>query len=242
MQPGSGEYRANPKGLRRTANLFPAQTNHSPIYLSKKRTHMIKKIALALAIIGIIYYSLSDTKPNNSTYLAQLNKFRRDKNQAFRQGENSPLETAQKTQFDSLKYYPGDPALMPHADISRNKNPDTIRLQTTDNKAEKYLNWGSVKFNINNAPQELRLYLKADGRDSTLFIPFTDLTNGHDTYGGGRYLDAPVPKLNESEIKLDFNRAYNPFCAYNNAYSCPVPPAENRLQVAIAAGEKSFHE
>lgn len=203
---------------------------------------MLKKIAIAVAIIGIIFYSLNDAKPSNSKYLAELNKFRRDKNQSFRQSEESPLETTQKAQFDSLKYYPGDPAFIPHADISRNSKPDTIRLQTTDNKAEKYLNWGSVKFSINNTPQELRLYLKADGRDSTLFIPFTDLTNGHETYGGGRYLDAPVPKLNDSEIQLDFNRAYNPYCAYNNTYSCPVPPAENRLKVAIPAGEKSFHE
>ena len=203
---------------------------------------MLKKIALAAAIIGIMFYSLNDAKPNNSKYLAELNKFRRDKNQSFRQSENSPLEAAQKAAFDSLKYYPGDPAFMPHADISRNATPDTILLQTTGTQPDKYLNWGTVKFSINNTPQELRLYVKADSRDSTLFIPFTDLTNGHETYGGGRYLDAPVPKLNETEIQLDFNRAYNPYCAYNNQYSCPVPPAENRLQVAIPAGEKSFHE
>lgn len=203
---------------------------------------MIKKIALAVAIIGIIFYSLNDAKPSTSAYLAQLNKFRREKNQAFRQGENSPLEPAQKAQFDSLKYYPGDPAFMPHADVARNSIPDTTLLQMSDNKAEKYLKWGLVKFSINNTPQELHVYLKASGRDSTLFIPFTDLTNGHETYGGGRYLDAPIPKLNESEIQLDFNRAYNPYCAYSNAYSCPVPPAENRLQIAIPAGEKSFHE
>ena len=202
---------------------------------------MLKKIALAIAIIGIVFYSLNDAKPNNSKYLAELNKFRRDKNQSFRQSENSPLETTQKAQFDSLKYYSGDPAFMPHADIVRNATPDTVTLQTTGNKAEKYLNWGTVKFSINNSPQQLQLYLKADGRDSTLFIPFTDLTNGHDTYGGGRYLDAPLPKLNDTEIELDFNRAYNPYCAYNNEYSCPVPPAENRLQLAIPAGEKSFH-
>ncbi|GAB3652734.1 DUF1684 domain-containing protein [Hymenobacter agri] len=203
---------------------------------------MFKKIALALAIIGIIWYSLNDSKPNNSKYLAELNKFRRDKNQSFRQSENSPLETTQKAAFDSLKYYPGDPAFIPHADISRNSTPDTILLQTTGTQPDKYLNWGTVKFSLNNAPQQLRLYVKADGRDSTLFIPFTDLTNGHETYGGGRYLDAPVPKLNDTEIQLDFNRAYNPYCAYNNQYSCPVPPAENQLQVPIPAGEKSFHD
>ncbi len=203
---------------------------------------MLKKIALAVAIIGIIFYSLHDAKPNNSAYLAQLNKFRRDKNQSFRQSPESPLPAAQKAAFDSLKYYPGDPAFVPHADITRNEAPDTTLLQMSDNRAEKYLNWGVVKFTLDNAPQQLRLYLKADGRDSTLFIPFTDLTNGHDTYGGGRYLDAPLPRRNESEIKLDFNRAYNPYCAYNSEYSCPVPPADNRLTVAIPAGEKSFHE
>ncbi|MBF9143723.1 DUF1684 domain-containing protein [Hymenobacter properus] len=203
---------------------------------------MIKKLALAAALIGIIWYSLNDAKPNNSAYLAQLNKFRRDKNLSFRQSEESPLPAAQKAAFDSLKYYPGDPTFVPHADIARNATPDTTLLQMSDNKAEKYLNWGVVKFSINNSPQQLRLYLKANGRDSTLFIPFTDLTNGHETYGGGRYLDAPLPLLNESEITLDFNRAYNPYCAYNNEYSCPVPPAENRLTVAIPAGEKSFHE
>lgn len=203
---------------------------------------MLKKIALAVAIIGIIFYSLNDTKPNASAYLAQLNKFRRDKNQAFRQGEDSPLATTQKTQFDSLKYYPGDPVFIPHADISRNEKPDTTLLQMSDNRTEKYLNWGLVKFSIDNSPQQLRLYLKANGRDSMLFVPFTDLSNGHATYGGGRYLDAPIPKNNDTELKLDFNRAYNPYCAYNNAYSCPVPPAENRLRVAIPAGEKSFHD
>ena len=203
---------------------------------------MIKKIALAVAIIGIILYSLNDARPNSSAYLAKLNAFRRDKNRAFRQSEESPLSVQQKTQFDSLRYYPADLVFVPHADISRNETPDTTVLQMSKNTAEKYLNWGLVKFTISGAPQQLRIYLKANGTDSTLFIPFTDLTNGHDTYGGGRYLDAPIPRLNEPEIQLDFNRAYNPYCAYNNEYSCPVPPAENRLQVAIPAGEKSFHD
>ena len=203
---------------------------------------MLKKIALAVAIIGIIYYSLSDAKPSASAYFAQLNKFRRDKNQAFRQGENSPLETAQKTRFDSLKYYPGDQTLAVAVKFTRNEKPDTALLQMSDNKTEKYLRWGTAKFEINNAPQQLLLFLKANGTDSTLFVPFTDLSNGHDTYGGGRYLDTTIPRLDETALTLDFNRAYSPYCAYNNAYSCPVPPAENRLRVAIPAGEKSFHE
>ena len=109
---------------------------------------MIKKIAFAAAVIGIIFYCLNDTKPNSSAYLAQLNKFRGEKNRSFRQSEESPLATPIKAKFDSLNYYPGDPALVPHADISRTENPDTTLIQMSDNKAEKYLNWGVVKFSI----------------------------------------------------------------------------------------------
>lgn len=203
---------------------------------------MIKKLALAAAIIGIISYSLSGSKPSASAYFAALNKFRRDKNQSFRQAEESPLAAAQKASFDSLKYYPGDPNFEITATISRIEKPDTTLVQMSDNKTEQYLRWGTARFTLDKAPHQLLLLLKANGRDSTLFVPFTDLTNGHDSYGGGRYLDVPLPQRDESEIKLDFNRAYNPYCAYNNEYSCPVPPTENRLGVAIPAGEKSFHD
>ncbi|MBF9223105.1 DUF1684 domain-containing protein [Hymenobacter ruricola] len=203
---------------------------------------MIKKIALAAAIIGIILYSISGLQPDTDAYAKGLHKFRSEKNRAFRQSANSPLPEAQKGQFDSLKYYPADVAFVIEAAISRNATPDTTLLQMSDNRAEKYLRWGQARFRIGTQAQQLALYLKADGKDSTLFVPFTDATNGRDTYGGGRYLDAPLPEPDATEIKLDFNRAYNPYCAYNNEYSCPVPPAENRLQAAIPAGEKSFHD
>jgi uncharacterized protein (DUF1684 family) len=203
---------------------------------------MIKKVAIAAALLGIVIYCLNGIGPDSSVYMAQLRKVRSDKNRAFRQSAESPLSAVQKTQFDSLKYYPAQLTLLVEAAISRNARPDTVLMQMSDNRAEKYLTWGRAQFQIDNKPQKLAIYLKADGKDSTLFIPFTDLTNGHETYGGGRYLDAPLPEPEATEIKLDFNQAYNPYCAYNSEYSCPVPPAENRLPVAVPAGEKSFHE
>ena len=203
---------------------------------------MIKKVAIFAALLGIVLYTLNGIKPTFSVYAAQLNKARSEKNRAFRQSSESPLSAAQKAVFDSLAYYPADAAFEVDAAISHNPHPDTLLIQMSANRAEKFLHWGQAQFKIGNQPQQLGIYLKADGRDSTLFIPFTDRTNGHETYGGGRYLDAPLPEANAPEITLDFNRAYNPYCAYNNAYSCPVPPAENRLQVAIPAGEKSFHD
>lgn len=203
---------------------------------------MIKKIALAAAIIGIIYYCLRETTPSPSIYLAQLQKSRAAKNQSFRQSPNSPLTTAQRAQFDSLKYYPGDGRYTVAAQVTRNERPDTVALPMSDNRTEKYLRWGRARFVVHDTAQQLTLYAKTAGNDSTLFVPFTDRTNGHETYGGGRYFDVALPKLNAAETTLDFNTAYNPYCAYNNDYSCPVPPAENRLTVAIPAGEKSFHD
>lgn len=203
---------------------------------------MIKKVAIFAALLGIVLYTLNGIKPTFSVYAAQLNKARSEKNRAFRQSPDSPLAASQKAVFDSLRYYPADAAFEVAAAVTHAPNPDTLLIQMSANRAEKYLRWGQAQFKIGNQSQQLGIYLKADGRDSTLFIPFTDRTNGHETYGGGRYLDAPLPAPNTPAITLDFNRAYNPYCAYNNAYSCPVPPAENRLQVAIPAGEKSFHD
>ena len=194
------------------------------------------------ALLGIIFYCLNAAQPDFSAYAAELNKARAEKNRAFRQSPDSPLSAAQKTQLDSLKYYPAQPELAVTAAISRNALPDTVLLPMSDNRAEKYLRWGQAQFKVDDKPLALRLYLKATGTDSTLFVPFTDLTNGRDTYGGGRYLDVPVPKRDAETVELDFNRAYSPYCAYNNAYSCPVPPADNRLTVPIPAGEKAFHD
>ncbi|MDO7877248.1 DUF1684 domain-containing protein [Hymenobacter sp. ASUV-10] len=174
--------------------------------------------------------------------MASINKLRREKNTAFRTSPESPIPDAQRARFDSLKYYPAAPEFAFAAAITRNPNPDTVIIQTSTNEAVPYLRWGLATFELADEPQKLTLFRKANGADSTLFIPFTDLSNGRETYGGGRYLDVARPKADVSEIELDFNQAYNPYCAYNDEYSCPVPPAENRLSVIIPAGEKSFHD
>jgi len=204
---------------------------------------MLKKLLLAVAILGIIAYFISEASSGQATaYRNELQQFRREKNRNFRLSPESPLSVEQRQQFDSLKYYPVVPELRVTATLTRNARPQTVTLQMSDTLTEQYLSWGLVRFTINQQPQTLTLFQKASGRDSTLFVPFTDLSNGRDTYGGGRYLDVPLPPAETSTIELDFNRAYNPYCAYNDGYSCPVPPAENRLKVAIPAGEKSFHD
>ncbi|MFC7667025.1 DUF1684 domain-containing protein [Hymenobacter humi] len=107
-------------------------------------------------------------------------------------------------------------------------------------------NTASLRFVLQGQPMRLSVYQSADllkrpGFEDYLFVPFTDLTNGHGSYGGGRYLDLRIPPAGTRVMQLDFNRAYNPSCAYNHGYSCPVPPAENRLPVAIPVGVRSDH-
>ena len=201
---------------------------------------MIRKMLLAAALVVIVIYCFREAVPSSDAFIAKTYAQRRAKNTAFRNGANSPLTNAQRAAFDTLNYYAPNPDLAVRASLSREARPDTVLIQTTGDAPEKYLHWGVAKFEIDKQPQQLSLFVKASRPDSTLFIPFTDGTNGRGSYGGGRYLDVAIPALDFTSITLDFNQAYNPYCAYNDEYSCPVPPSENRLPVAIPAGEKEF--
>ena len=119
-------------------------------------------------------------------------------------------------------------------------------MKTTTNRLPEYRKYGELKFSLEGKMLTLSVYqnlelTKKAGFEDYLFIPFTDLTNGDETYGGGRYIDFRMDQLKEKLVRLDFNRAYNPYCAYSKGYSCPIPPAENLLPVAIRAGVKSPH-
>jgi uncharacterized protein (DUF1684 family) len=121
-------------------------------------------------------------------------------------------------------------------------NMTPILFQTNTERTPRYLPFGKIAFSINNSPDTLIAYKSLDTKEEGLFIPFTDASNGKDTYETGRYLDIDIPK--QEQFILDFNTCYNPYCAYSNKYSCPIPPKENSLNVSIDAGERvyQFHE
>jgi len=198
------------------------------------------KLFAILGLLLILGYFLQDLVFNDGQYAARLRKARKEKNDGFRLVQGSPLNEKQRNTFDSLNYYEPDKAYRFEAQLEHFPRPDTVELPLTDGKADKYLRWGQATFNLNQQDYKLTLYLKANGQDSPLFIPFTDRTNGHATYGGGRYLDVALPTATDKELVLDFNTAYNPYCAYNDTYACPVPPLDNRLPVEIKAGEKFY--
>lgn len=162
-------------------------------------------------------------------------QFRADKDEFFGAGHHSPIPPADRADWQGLSYFEPDPSLEFTLPITPGDGL-TVTVQTSDGQERVYRRIGSVTFDVDGEPATLTL-LHADGQHG-LFLPFRDATSGKETYGAGRYLDL---ELNEDgTVSLDFNYAYNPYCAYSDAYSCPLPPVENWLTVPIKAGEKSF--
>jgi uncharacterized protein len=173
----------------------------------------------------------------------QLDAFRRQKDRFFKESPESPLLPEDKEHFHSLHYYPVDPAYRVIATVVLEEHPGTFKVQTTTGDFKEYTRLGRLEFLLGGQSYGLTAFLPPSDEPlhgNRIFVPFRDKTSGKETYGAGRYLD--LNKKSGSEYTLDFNRAYNPFCAYSPYYSCPLPPIENNLPVEILAGEKSFHE
>jgi uncharacterized protein (DUF1684 family) len=160
---------------------------------------------------------------------------RRMKDEFFARGGDSPLTDEQRKAFTGLRYFDADPGLRYEVPLERAAGAEHEEVQTSDGSVQHLARAGTLRFNVGGRDVSLIAY----DQGHELFIPFRDATSGDETYGAGRYLEAHP--LGEGRYELDFNAAYNPYCAYNDAWSCPLPPRENWLDVPIRAGEKSFH-
>lgn len=140
----------------------------------------------------------------------------------------------QRASFHGLKYFPENPALQFRLSLDQNVPKDFVMLPTSTGAQQRYERAGKVQFQVDGQPATLTVFKDASG----YFVPFRDTTSETETYGAGRYLE---PEMEGDQLRVDFNYAYNPYCAYNEEYSCPIPPRENWLPVPIAAGEKRFH-
>jgi uncharacterized protein (DUF1684 family) len=159
----------------------------------------------------------------------------------FKSGSNSPIPEPNRAGFHGLSYYPLDASLRFKVELHRYAGPKSIRIATNTGEIRSGLIYGYFEFQVAGEACKLQAYRLEDssGRGPSLFIPFRDATSGKETYGAGRYVD--LVENTSGVYDLDFNRAYNPYCAYNSEYSCPLPPAENTLDIPIRAGEKVFH-
>lgn len=167
--------------------------------------------------------------------MTELESFRAEKDKFFAAHPQSPLTAEQKRRFKGLNYFPENPALRLEVTVEVFSQKDTIQMQTTTGGVQTYTRFGKFKFAVEGQEAELTLYAGAHG----YFLPFVDSLAGTETYGAGRYLE-PEP-VGNGKFLVDFNLAYNPYCAYNDRWACPITPRENRLAVPIRAGEKLFH-
>jgi len=159
---------------------------------------------------------------------------RAEKDDFFAHHPQSPLEQGQKEAFDGLSYFAENEALSFELEIDEFNNNEEIEIQTSTGDTQHYIRYGKIHFDVEGELISLTVYESHHG----FFIPFVDSQAGSDTYGAGRYLDPEL--LTNGKLLVDFNLAYNPYCAYNERWSCPLTPWENRLKVPIKAGEKIF--
>lgn len=168
--------------------------------------------------------------------MSELEEYRQEKDRFFRLSPQSPLEPDQKKNFTGLHYFPENPALVLDLPLERYAKPEAVQMQTSTGDVQDYRQVGQIRFEVNGEPAVLQLYESAYGGE--LFLPFVDATAPEESYGAGRYLEPEM--TGKDRVRVDFNLAYNPYCAYNDQWSCPIPPRENRIKVRIEAGEKKF--
>ena len=172
-------------------------------------------------------------------------KFQTDLNESFADSLKSPLMKEDLSQFEGLDFYPISEKFIVEAKFIRTKNEKAFQMKTTTARTPIYKKYGELHFKIDGKELKLNVYQnielnKKPGFDDYLFLPFSDATCGNETYIGGRYVDLKIQK--KKKWIIDFNKAYNPYCAYNYEYSCPIVPLENDLAVEINAGVKKFHD
>lgn len=194
-------------------------------------------ILLLVSTIGLKAQVTSD-------YSQKLNAHRAASNQEFGDTATSILPDSVVLNFKGLNYYPPNPKFNITANFKKAIG-NTFEMMTSSGKMKKFRRYGFLNFELDNQPYQLPIYqnmrlMKQEKYKDYIFIPFTDQTNGLETYGGGRYIEAKKPT--GKTYNLDFNYAFNPYCHYTDGYSCPIPPKENYLDLEIKAGEKIFSD
>jgi uncharacterized protein (DUF1684 family) len=195
-------------------------------------------LAISLLFINLLF--AQDIKSSKETI-----KFQKQLNKEFSDKEKSPLTEKDLKEFKELEFFPVDTNFIVLAKLKFFKDSKPFKMQTNTSRLPIYKKYASATFRLKGKEYILQIYqneklLQTADFEDYLFLPFTDKTNGISTYGGGRYIDLEIPK--GDTIIIDFNQAYNPSCAYNAKYSCPIPPKDNHLNIEINAGVKKYKD
>lgn len=172
-------------------------------------------------------------------------EFQKEINAEYKDASTSPLKDKDRKNFMGLEFFKFDSIYVVHAKFVKTPDESPFEMKTTTERLPVYVKYGIVTFSLKGNEYHLNVYqnqdlMKKEGFADYLFLPFLDDTNGDESYGGGRYIDLRIPE--SDEVVIDFNKAYNPYCAYNEKYSCPIVPRENYLELKVEAGVKVFHK
>ena len=182
------------------------------------------------------------SRSSDENYGKQIEALRREKDHFFHEDPDSPIPWELREKFQGLAHFPPNQRYRLKVKLHRYPKPEPVVFATSKGVPRDMLKVGYFEFTIDGQTRRLQAYksvpMAGEREDESLFVPFRDSTGGKESYPAGRYLDLPVTK--NDEYVLDFNLAYNPYCAYNDAYICPLPPRENWLDIRIEAGEKNF--
>jgi len=201
---------------------------------------LLRAFTVALLVSLVVACSSNPAVPDDDAAIVkEIESYRADRDRFMQQDTESPIPAGKKTVLLPLRYYAPDPTFAVPAvlNISSGTRP-VMEVPTSKGVPRRVELVGTLEFTLKGQKLTLNAFVEEGTRTiSSLFVPFADLTTGTETYPAGRYLD--LHPTATGIYTIDFNKAYNPFCAYNNTYECPFPPAANRLKVAVTAGEKS---
>lgn len=202
------------------------------IFMRKRRYFLIPMLIIAFSSFA-----------QNRLPIEESQEAQTKLNEEYTNEDTSILLVKDLKKFKGLEFYPIDEKFIVEAQFERTPNEKPFLMPTSTSRLPEYVKYGKAHFSIDGKPYVLNIYKSTATTTSSeyedyLFLPFTDLTSGDGSYGGGRYLDLKIPKT--ETIIIDFNKAYSPYCAYNPKYSCPIPPEENDLLLRIEAGVKDF--
>lgn len=199
---------------------------------------MKKILAVLLLAVGL---SSCVTKINKPTKIAETEKFQQELVEFYTNPTSTPLNEEEIAIFKGITFFPINEKYNVKADFTPISDGNVIPFPTSAGKIKHYKEYGIANFKLDGEPISLKIYQASPIMEkyaTHLFLPFTDETNGDTTYGGGRYidLDTTTSFTNDGKIIINFNEAYNPYCAYSKRYNCPIPPGDNSLTVEINAG------
>lgn len=205
-------------------------------------TRLIKVMAISAAVVlAFMFYFHNQSEDDKKKYVEIIEEKRSESDQFMRTSSSSPFNDSLRDSYHGLNHFEPNLKYRVQALIIPIEVKDQLIIPTSDGLKQRYQKFAYAEFKLDGERHRLLLLKPVGfGEKDVIFTAFADATSGESTYGGGRYLDLTFKKA--KQITIDFNLAYNPYCAYNPTFSCPLPPKENTLSIPILAGEKNYDE